>query len=166
MDHQTVGNGKYTLSWASSLINIATSGVLLGAFVIWWQVANPTPRLDKIELVQSDLRKELTGGYLSLREHQEFQVRNDRTISALEKRLDDVRSLALSLEEKTARLNDTYLSRNEAVLRSQRDDRLFDVTQDRINRLYGLFDDVSRRISSIRELSATKDQSRLPPGQR
>ena len=144
------GNGKLGNFW-SGVINIAASGILLAALWMFWQVANPNPRLDKIDVNLADLRKELITNYLSLREHQEFQTRNDRALAAIDKRLEDFRTYAVNFYEKFENLPNSYPTRNEAQ-------KVLDLTQARIDRLYGLLDDLSRRVSSVRE----KDQARLP----
>jgi len=50
------------------------------------------------------------------------------------------------------------MTRNE----SQMVLKLNDVTQARIDRVYGLVDDLSKRITRMNETIITKDQSRLP----
>ena len=151
------GNGKPGNFW-SGLVNIAASGILLATLWMFWQVANPNPRLDKIDNEINSLR----GSYLSLREHEEYQARYNHTIAGIEKRLEDFRGYYLSHEDRFSKLSDVFVTRNECLLRSQKDEKLFDIMQARIDRLYGLLDDLSKRISSTRETIFMKDQSRLP----
>lgn len=78
------GNGNRSVY---AIAQLASTGVLiLGMFGLWWQSADPKARLDKIENVQLDNRKELndiiTGlrkdiaeRYVSQREHSETQNR-------------------------------------------------------------------------------------------
>ena len=151
------GNGKYAASWASAFINVASTGVLLAVFVIWWSVANPNPRMDKIESSITDVRQELIKGYLGLREHQEYQVQIARSFSAIDKRLEDFRVYAVNFYEKFEKLPESYVPRNESS-------KLFEVTQARIERLYEIMDDLSKRIDAhVRESVSTKDRSRLAP---
>jgi len=168
------GNGN---AWASGLVNIASSGVLLAVFVIWWQTADPSKRIDKIS---DDQRL-----YLTKAEHVEFstrmensikqllekndtlvtkeafkawQVERDHLIGTIEKRLEDFRNYTVNFYEKFEALPNTYTTRNETL----KDLKIYDITQNRIDRVYGLIDDLSKRISRINETIVAKNQSRLP----
>jgi len=81
------GNGNGNASSAIGVANLISTGVLLLAiFGMWWSVADPRARLDKLETNIVDTRKELNEGlnnirkeiperYVTQREHVDLQNR-------------------------------------------------------------------------------------------
>ena len=65
-------------------------------FAVWWDAANPTARLDKIEATATTLAKDVGITYATIRAHEDLQARLLSQLATLDKKEDETRSLALT----------------------------------------------------------------------
>ena len=124
----------------------------IAIFSVWWNAANPTVRLDRIEQTASELSNKIAVTYVTLKAHEDLQNRLLADIAELKKRDEESRNLSLTRAQfeawKTER--DLYLSELVKRLDRMREDERLMVThqefltatanvKDRIDQLYSLY---------------------------
>jgi len=83
--YESNGNGSKSIF---AIAQLASTGVLiLGMFGLWWQSADPKSRLDKIETVQLDNRKELNDTLAALRKDIAERYVSQRELENINRRL-------------------------------------------------------------------------------
>jgi len=91
------GNGSgSSLTKREGFISLAALAAFVVIFNMWWNVADPRQRLDKIEAVALEAHKDLILTYTTLREHKELQEALKTQITQLERKDEEVRSLMLT----------------------------------------------------------------------
>ena len=78
------------------VVSVAAVLGFAAIFAVWWNAANPSARLDKIEQTAAQLAKDSGITYATIRAHEDLQARLLAQLAVLEKRDEETRALALT----------------------------------------------------------------------
>ena len=141
------GNGNGNASSAIGVANLISTGVLLLAiFGMWWSVADPRARLDKLETNIVDTRKELNEGLNTVRREMPERYVTQREHIDLQNRL-------VSEVEVAHRTHDSFLPKVQFETWKTEHDLYHSSTnaifKDRLDQLYTLYRETQKAFHDL-----------------